>query len=119
MSKHTPGPWEAIHPNKHLITVRARTSHAICDLFPSRTINPLSHQEFEANASLIAASPRMGEMLLRLRDHLVCGDQTERETLLRETEQVLFDAGLDEPLPEQDDGPSISYPTSGFRGMDR
>lgn len=72
VSKHTPGPW----------TVRESKSG-----FPSEVVTVENHAYGPlANARLIAAAPRMAEMLLSIWQHVSHGGPTrgEVEALLRE-----------------------------------
>jgi hypothetical protein len=75
LMKHTPGPWFDSRSTKSIrITkdspVFNRGTNFIIAKYPTRTNESLlSHEEWEANAKLIAAAPEMLEVLIECSKH--------------------------------------------------
>jgi len=77
MSRHTPGPWEAIKGIQFFKVVTADCSMvADCGSVSA----PTYRDEFEANSFLMAAAPQLLEALKSLLE-AVCGEQRDPEEI--------------------------------------
>ncbi len=72
MSKHTPGPWFASFYKRAIVVSGESPAHSRGNFniakFPMRTNESLvSHDEWTANANLLAAAPEMIEILTHIK----------------------------------------------------
>lgn len=75
---HTPGPWMISHGGRDdsdgftVMSLNAYSGHvkAVCECWPCSIISHEHRRELAANARLIAAAPRMAELLQDVLDYM-------------------------------------------------